>query len=328
MNAQIKRRRLTFPVVLALIVAVLTGAYVVYWFWMGGEVRKGVENWIAEERARGATVSYSDMSLGGFPYRFTLTFTDPELSYPHTGPEWQGETLQLVSMAWNLNHIIAKSPGENTLTEGGRATSWIADDAAAASFIFSEGVLSRVGFSAETLTLTDDYGQTTDLEGVTFGARPLPDTPNTIQASLEVTNMVLPEAPTDAPWLGTEANNLVLWLEVENGYDVIRGAKTSYRWLEGSDKIELRRAEIDWGPLDLASRASLDFNPSYEPTGTLGINLEDPETLLGALREAGVADMGTQLAIMGIGTISQNGEFATAELRDGEVFFAGQRVRF
>ena len=103
------------PFVLLLI---LVGAWTAYWFIAKGQLDKGIDEWIAAERANGAELEYSSKSLGGFPYRFELVVNDP-IYQPAGAPRWEGEQLRLVMQPWNWQHVIAYSPGRNLLTEAG-----------------------------------------------------------------------------------------------------------------------------------------------------------------------------------------------------------------
>ena len=68
---------LIFPFV---ILFLLIAGWSAYWVYAKGQLETGIDQWIADERARGATVEFSSKRLGGYPFRFELDVRDRVLA--------------------------------------------------------------------------------------------------------------------------------------------------------------------------------------------------------------------------------------------------------
>ena len=322
-----KKSFFTLPVWLVLTTLFLFGMYSVYWVWMAGEIYKGAQSWIEDQRGLGYEMTYSEMYVSGWPYRFVLDAKAPEIRDPFNKLSWKGERLQLVAMSWNLYHIIGLAPGvsEITLSDG---TSYTITPAkkSAASLKLNKGFMREFRLSLPALEGETRAGQPFDLTNLTLGLRPMPDTPDTLQFSLSVEDMNLPERPRNAEWLGQNLHHLVIWLEVESFYPLLEGEITPVDWRLDKNKLELRRGEVDWGPLDIAARASVVLDRETNPDGTVGIHLERSEDLKAALITSGNMTPETEALINTISLLSKNDNFATVKVKDRGVYYLNNKL--
>jgi hypothetical protein len=141
-------RKLTWAVV---IVAALWAAY-----WAAGAfaVRRGLTAFLEDQRAQGAEVAWSDLSVAGFPNRFDVTLTDPAFADPASGTGWRAPFVQLMALSYQPQHYIAVWPHEQTLTLGGEQIPVTSQDMRA-SVVFSPGpsfVLNRTTLVAQALS--------------------------------------------------------------------------------------------------------------------------------------------------------------------------------
>lgn len=322
-----KKGWFTLPVGLVLTVLILFGAYSGYWVWMSGEVLKGAHDWVDDQRARGNTVEYSDLSISGYPYRFVLEAKDPVIEDLELDSQWWGETLQLIAMSWNLNHIIVRTPGENLieLPTGDRVTLFPSDKSAA-SLIFEDGHLRRFGMEFPRLDGALQTGEAFEVSDLTLSLTPMPETPENLRFSLMSGEGTLPRLIPGAEFLGQALNEFVLWVEVENFYPLVENDIDEIDWKIDENKVEVRRAQIDMGPLDLSTRASFFLDRDNNPDGTLGVYLERGDDLKDALREAGLLTGETEQIINTLALISERGGFVTVKLEDRKATYLGQTL--
>jgi hypothetical protein len=317
----------TLPVNLVLIAFALFAAYSAYWFWMSGEIYKGAQNWVKEQRRAGYEIAYSEVTVTGWPYRFVLDIRSPEIRAAHNQISWSGERLELVAMSWNLFHIIAQVPGQNMITApDGQTYSFVPDKKTAASLKLNGANPERF-----VLTVPAAEGQTGDgtpfsLVNLSIGLRPLPETDTTLQLVVSIEDLFLPAPPANAEWLGQNIHHLVVWLEVENFYPLARGEMTPVDWKIDRNRLELRRGEIKWGPLDIATRASVTLDRDNNPDGTLGIHLERSDDLLTALQTAGQLTRETSALINTVSLLSKNDSFATVKVKERGIYYLNNRL--
>lgn len=322
-----KKGFFTLPVLLGLLALGCLAIWTVYWFYGAGVVRQGAREWIEDQQAMGRSVEYSALNVTGYPYRFVLQADDPVIDAPDMQARWEGEKLQLVAMAWNFNHVIARSPGQNDFDlPDGQTFSFSADDSSAASFVWEDGNLRRVGLELPTLDAVLNESERYTLTNGSIGLRPMPDEPRNLQLAVSFNNLSLPEAPEGAEWLGREVSELVIWGEIENFFSVIEDGLTVTEWKLDENRIELVRGDLDMGPLDLSMRANVKLDRNNDPDGTVSLFLERSEDLISALREAGSIDPQGEAIINAVAQASSNGTPLTVQVKERSIRLFGQTL--
>ena len=300
--------------------------YSVYWFWMAGQLRTGVHEWIADHHEDGYVMTFDKQSVGGYPFRFVLTFDQPAIANTVEGWSWKSEQLKLVSQSYNFYHLMAFAPGESTIKlEGYDALKITPGKKSAASFIFDNDYnLKRFGMSLPQADVQygDDYRF--DIHELGLGLEPLPDNEENLKLKLNVDHLNVVASPENLSWLGPKMDELIVWIEVENFYQIVRGEIDAKGWRRNENQLHLRRGEIDWGPLDAATRASVRFDEKLDPYGFVGVHLERQDELRSALDSVGLLTNDINFAIATIAYLSQNDNFATVEVRD-RTFYAFKR---
>ena len=327
MTSTKKKGFFTLPVNLFILVVILSALYCGYWFVMSGVILKGANEWVDEQRTIGRTVSYSDMKVTGFPYRFVLDVEEPAIYPPDLRARREAETLQLIAMSWNLKHIIARSPGENTFElPNGQTLVASAAPSSAASFVLEDGNLRRIGIEATELIAQIDHYSTLTAGLFSLGLRPMPEAENNLQAALSFENLTLPAEIPDAEFLGQEITELVLWAEIENFYPLVETDLTFTEWKLEQNHIKLERGDLDMGPLDLSMRANVVLDRENDPDGTVSVYLERSEDLIAAIEEAGAMTPGLRTGIAAIALTSRNGGVMTVQVKDRQIRLLGQTL--
>lgn len=319
------RKKSYFPLWMGGIIILTIGAYTVYWIWMAAQLKAGVDDWVQDQRQMGLEIDFSDMTMSGYPFRFVLKTKDPVIASPREGWRWEGETLQLVAQSYNLYHIIGFAPGENEISlPDGRDFTLIPAKKSAASLTFSgDWKVKEFRMTLPGLEASLNGEKLASLDGLNLGLRPMPNAKTDLQLALEIGQLNLAETLKDMEWLGPELDDLVLWLEVENFYPLVENKLSPTEWRVDGNKLHIRRGEINWGPLDLATQASLKLDRDLQPDGTIGVFLEKPDELKKGLTEAGLMTDSLNSAIGLIALASENGKFTTVKVKDRTVSITG-----
>ena len=322
-----KKKGLGLPGWLGLLVILVIGGYSGYWFWMSGEIRKGALDWIEDQRKAGVDITYDNMEISGFPYRFELKLDAPVAVSSVDGWRLESERVQLAAQSYNLYHVIAQIPGKSDITlADGRQFSLVPAEKSALSVRYDSETVRDLRIELPSLTIAENNMRVLELNNLMFGIRPMPDAPTSGQLAFSIDDFTLERAPDDLIWLGPDGEELVIWIEIENLYPLLTEDLSFTEWRIDENQIHLRRGEVNWGPLDLAARASIELSRDNQPNGTIGIHLENVDALREHLEAAGRLDQETNQLIGTIGLMSRNNNFATVELRDRGIYLLGNKL--
>lgn len=112
-----KRRpwRMALPLILVLILA---GGWIAYWFGATKFAAFAMDRLIASEAARGRIITCEQRDQGGFPFRFEVTCLNPTIVWqtPQGPASAKLERLSGVALAYNLGHVIIDLTGPMEVT--------------------------------------------------------------------------------------------------------------------------------------------------------------------------------------------------------------------
>ncbi len=129
------RRVIWLPALLLILIA---AAYSAYWLHVRAEATRLIDAWARAQARAGGEATWRARVTGGFPFRVTARFDGPALTLPGPGDprarQITAEGLDLHTLPYDLNHIIAQPRGVVTAPDlqGGVAT--LAADDLRASF--------------------------------------------------------------------------------------------------------------------------------------------------------------------------------------------------
>lgn len=104
------------------IVTVVVAALWSGWWFIGSRAaQQGAIAGIDAARAQGWTIAYDDLSVAGFPNRFDTTVSEPRVTTPDGTVEWSAPFVQVFSLAYRLNHVIAVAPPRMSFEVPGEA---------------------------------------------------------------------------------------------------------------------------------------------------------------------------------------------------------------
>ncbi|MEM8633954.1 MAG: DUF2125 domain-containing protein [Pseudomonadota bacterium] len=320
---RVSRLWLYFPVA---VFALLIAAYSTYWFWMRGEIDKGIDAWIDDQRELGMTIEFKEKRIDGFPYRFALSVDDPQISDPGSGINWSGQELQLIMQPWDFNHLIGRSPGRNSLMLNGEVpVTATLGPKSVASLTWNAVSVERFALSLDEadIVLAEGSTRVTDLAlnlGYADGSL------EKLRIALDVSELVLPKAPAEAEWLERTIENFRVRLELANPQSFILRQMPSPALLPDSS-ANLAQLLVNWGPLKLGAKGDLVLPyDTCAPDGVLNFRLEDTGPLVAALDNAGQLTDEIQTGIDAVAAVSNTGGFAPITFRNGRITFLGQSV--
>lgn len=147
-QAEIKRHRWRFLLVIAVAVALL-GGYTVIWFQGAKIMRSEIAAWVDAERAAGRTVEHGAISVRGYPGSLRAEVDAPRWADADAW-SWQAETLYVITEPLNPRRLLLTPRGEQTATVDEQTYTMRADDLRVS--------LTEDAVAVETAALTAEAG--------------------------------------------------------------------------------------------------------------------------------------------------------------------------
>lgn len=143
-----------------------------HWFWAAARHSNAVIDWLEARRADGWEVSYSDLSVRGFPNRLDTTLTDLTLADPHSRIVWQMPFFQLLTLSYKRGHVIAVWPDSQAISRGPQRLR-IGSDGLRASVVFDPktGAVQRTNLEAQVVNIDRSDGAAIALAGLRAAAQ-------------------------------------------------------------------------------------------------------------------------------------------------------------
>jgi hypothetical protein len=315
------RLGLFLPFVFLLLVI---GGWSAWWHVANGRIDQAVDEWIAEQDAKGAAFTYAGRHLGGYPFRFELVFDGPAYTGAPGEASWEGDRAEFVMQAWNLTHMIGRMPGHHVITGAdGIRNSVDFDGHAAFSLSWNKAGLNRFGFqSGEAEALLG--GQLYDVTNLSLNLAPRRESPDDLMVAMQWEKLALEAAPAAAPYLGTELGPSRLIGEVRGFFPAYEaaGREVSGVWpalLTDGGAVEVAQLLLDWGPLDIGAQADLTL-ANGRSNGAFKVRIENADELKQAMIDAGHWSQQEQIVFGTLAPASRDGGFLTLPVIDDTVY--------
>ncbi len=276
-----------------LAIVILAGlAWSGYWLFMAHMHKRALTGWLEARRADGWVAYTASLHVSGFPNRIDTFVEGLALADPEQGWRWDAEELQLLSMSWKPQHLIAAWPGEQVIGSP-YETIRFHGETLRGSVIFRPTPrleLERTAIEIADLAIAGDLGWNARVGSAMLATRQAPDTtPNAHEISFEAHGLVPPNAWTEeipgARALPRQVESLKLdaiatfdrpWdrLAVETENPVLLA-------------IELDEASADWGDLSLRAQGNVIRDADGFAEGDLTLRARNWRQMLDLAEEGG-----------------------------------------
>lgn len=257
------------------------------WWFIGA---RGAEHAAAEvERqlaARGLEVSQQGVAVAGFPNRFDLTVTRPEVFDPARGIGWRAPFAQVLTLSYAPWRLIAALPEEQVVTLPGQAVTVGSTRMRASLFLKPRPSLplDRLDAVAEGVSLRSDAGWSLGFAS----------------ANLSV---IAREGGAELAWRVLEAvpDRRLSALVAESGLpEVVERADlladltlTAPPALRGGGRpeivaVELREANLLWGPVSVKATGRVQADAAGFAEGSVSLTVRGWQTGFAAADAAGL----------------------------------------
>ncbi len=254
-------------------VGILACLWMGYWFAGSTAVERGTNAVFAQAAGQGLIASNQGVHVAGFPNRFDLTITAPDIGDAETGMRWQSPDLKVYAMTWKPWHIITVLANTQTVTLPGQTLGIVTTDArASVKAVPSMALpLDRIDVSVVAPVITSTLGWTLRADGVELHTRADATSPNAHELSLVIPNLA-PDATVIAA-TGLPATIAMIRLDAVGTFSapLDRNAEATQPHLTG---LRVKEGSLLWGDLTIAAQGEIAANADGLAEGRIDITIK------------------------------------------------------
>ncbi len=247
-----------------------------YWFVGSRTLTTSTEAAFAEMNAAGLG-GYGALGLSGFPGRFDLTLTEPELTSADGALRWSAPEMRLYALSYRPHHVIAVLPPAMTLRYGREEIAVTSGELRASAVVGIDTALP--------LKRAQSVGRTIELRSERGWSAAAGELRLAVREGAEATEQEL-----GAELMGLSLSGLPAELFGPDGALPGEGERARLDAVLSLDRpldrfapadglritaAELRALELDWGPLSLRGTGQVAFTPSGEPEGRIELGIRN-----------------------------------------------------
>ncbi len=276
---------------LAVLAAVSAIAYGAYWFHVAGEVRKGLDSWMADRRAAGWTVEVGQVVVSGFPGPVRLLMERPQISTP-AGASWQAERVTARAAPYDLSRVRVTLTGHHQIAFAGQSATMDAGAADLLLHFHRDGSLDDATLTAAGLNLTTPaWSEAVRVANIAATIDPLDvvnpghDTP-TVTVNAAAQGIKLP--PLAGLVMERKVALVDLRARVLGPMPRLPPVEAVARWSADGGAVEVERLAVEWAPLTLEAEGTVAFDSRLQPLAAMTARVRGYGELLDRLSRAGM----------------------------------------
>jgi hypothetical protein len=286
-------------IIAAIGLAALATAYVFYWFLLARTIGQDISTWTALRRSEGYAVSYAQSPIEGFPLSVTVRFRDPQIVSPGGRWRWRGAETRLRVLPWAPYDLQFAAPGSHSLSIAGGLARELSLDSRrlGLDLHLRDGVLpDRFALTLIGASVHDSRAGNATIERLASEVR-LPwltardPSRSDFDLLAGVVGFTLP-AGVEAP-LGHEISALHIAAQIMGALPDAAPRQALAAWSTAGGDVELRQAELSWGPLWAKGDGTLAFDSSMQPLFAGSVAVAGLGEALDRLAEAGLVQAGS-----------------------------------
>jgi hypothetical protein len=294
-------------------------AYSGWWWFTARAFARQVDRWIAAEQAKGAEIVPAEITVGGYPFGFTIVLDNAALSWP-SGFGFRAQTAKVTARPWALEHLgvsvghgfaVALPPGT------ARPAITLAGETLRGKAVFADTpVPLLLDLSADTVSATTAIAGGDPAREMTIATVAItltrPETPpatdTDVAYALSLHLIDLSSPAIEGNPLGATIADTVVEARLLGVPPVTPDAAGLKAWRDSGGTVDASSLLLRWGPLTLTGNGTLALDAAMQPEGAFTVHLSGFEPAIDALTSAGWLKPGPAgYAKLGLGLVSQPG---------------------
>lgn len=278
-----------------------------YWFLGAQATEQGLALWLDDRRSDGWQADASSIETRGFPNRFDTTLHGLRLADPATGVAWTTPFLQILSLSYKPNHVIAAFPEAHSVSTP-YETIEILSKGTRGSLVLQPNTklaLDRSSFVTDDLNLKSTMGWTLAARQLRFATRVNPSQDNAYDLAIGGVGVV-----PGGIWSSIARNaNLPgeigdLSLDMTVGFDAPWDRLAIEKTRPQPRAINLKILKAEWGELLFQAKGELTVDQDGVPTGSVAIQAQNWQEMMqlgvstGAIPQSAVPSLQGMLSLL------------------------------
>ena len=294
-------------------------AYSGWWWLTAHTLTARVDQWIAAEQAKGAKITPTAVSVGGYPFAFSFKLTNVSLAWPG-GFGLSGQSVKLRNRPWSLRSFKVNATGgfELTLPAGTSRPVLVLDGETLRGHASFQDTAMPVAMdlTADTVSASaasTDAPASRELTVATVefdGARPTttPKTDTDVAYDLSLKLIDLSAQALEGNPLGATINQTALHVQLLGAPPVQWDDAGIAAWRDSGGTVNVNAASLQWGQLAVSGNGTLALDKEMQPEGAFTTHLTGFEQALDSLAAAGWVKLSAaSLAKLALGIASHPG---------------------
>lgn len=319
----------------ALILAIIVHG--IYWMVASNGIKSAAEDWITSQESAGYTIAHDGVRVGGYPFRFTIVVSRPDITAPQSDGGWNARFDRVAASAqfYALGHWIV-TLGESgelaTQIDGEAARYSLSAESARFSLRMRDGVTHEVGAEVTQFAMEALEGPAPVIVGLeTFLLTGRTGDDDTLRARIQTKGTVFNDTVLSTPLREAFGDTAQLFrLDAElSQFSALARAGDPRAWTRAGGRMLVNGAQLDWGPATLVGQGDITLDRESRPAGRLSVVVSDPESLISALEAAGMVqeDQGAALRLAAMMAPRRDQGIALPfRLQDGGLFLGPARI--
>ncbi len=290
------------------------------WWWLTAHAfASRIDRWIEREQAGGAKIAPATVSVGGYPFAFSVKVTNVDLVWPG-GFAFTSQSLKVRTRPWSLKAFKVNATGGFgfTLPPGTNrpALTFAGETLRGHTSFYDSAIPVSMDLTADTVS-TSQPGQdgqtspemtiaTVDLLGSRPKTLPATDTEVAYDLSLKLTDVsaqLLESNPLGATIQQTSLHGQLLGIP-----PVTWDSAGIKAWRDAGGTLNLPELGLQWGQLSVSGNGTLALDNDMQPEGAFTAHLSGFEQALDSLAAAGWIKMSAaSIAKIALGIASHPG---------------------
>ena len=263
-----------------------------YWFVGSYAVKGAVVSGFTQTAGQEVLATNGGVAVAGFPNRFDLTVTTPEVSDKAAGWAWKAPFAQVFAMTWKPWNVIAALPNDQTLTVAGQ-TIGLHSSRMMGSLLLEPTTalaLKEVVVESEGLLATSDLGWKVGVEKLVLASRADPATRNAQEIGLDITALTPdPALAAMLPELGPTVSVVHLDAILTLTAPIDRTMANTQPQISG---VEVKDFRANWGALQITASGKIAPGADGLAEGSIDIAIKGWRNVPALIAAAGWIDPG------------------------------------
>jgi hypothetical protein len=279
-----------------------------------------VSQWVAGEQAKGAKITPATVSIGGYPFAFSVKLKDISLAWPN-GFAFSSQNLELRDRPWALRSFKVDATGgfEIALPAGTARPPLIfdgetlkghaafGDTPMPLAMDLTADTVSASTTSAESAPPSREMTVTTvEFDGTRPTVTPAADTDIAYDLSLKLMGISAPALDNNP--LGSRIDQAAIHVQLLGKPPAAWDDAGLRAWREAGGTVNLNAVSVQWGQLGLSGNGTLALDKDMQPEGAFTTHLAGYEQAIDSLAAAGWIKLSAaSIAKLALGVASHPG---------------------